>query len=70
MIGNVWEWVEDEWNDPRLGPGEKVKKGGSCVSRSYCFRYRNAARSHNSADSAASNLGFRCVFATSDGDDA
>ena len=65
MIGNVWEWVEDEWNDARLGPNEKVKKGGSYMChKSYCFRYRNAARSHNSADSAASNLGFRCVFSS------
>lgn len=41
---------------------EKVKKGGSFLCHSsYCFRYRTAARSHNSADSSASNLGFRCA---------
>jgi len=63
MIGNVWEWVEDDWVGLGFDSSEKVKKGGSYMChKSYCFRYRNAARSHNSADSAASNLGFRCVF--------
>ncbi len=43
--------------------GEKTKKGGSYMChKSYCYRYRVAARSHNSADSAASNLGFRCIL--------
>ena len=42
---------------------EKTKKGGSYMChKSYCYRYRVAARSHNSADSAASNLGFRCAL--------
>ncbi|UXI14851.1 UTP-glucose-1-phosphate uridylyltransferase [Sarcoptes scabiei] len=40
----------------------KVKKGGSFLChRSYCYRYRCAARSFNTADSTASNLGFRCA---------
>ena len=41
---------------------ERTKRGGSymCVA-SYCNRYRVNARSHNSADSTAGNLGFRCV---------
>lgn len=76
MIGNAWEWVNDWWtihhsktsrilNNP-TGPQnptpDKVKKGGSYMCHpSYCYRYRNAARSQNSADSAASNLGFRCA---------
>jgi sulfatase modifying factor 1 len=74
MLGNVWEWVDDSWSirhskkalkDP-LGPqpptAEKTKKGGSYMChKSYCYRYRVAARSHNSQDSAASNLGFRCA---------
>ena len=52
---------------PRLAPGgnpngDKVKKGGSYMChKSYCYRYRNSARSQNSADSASSNLGFRCA---------
>lgn len=29
--------------------------------KSYCFRYRCAARSQNTPDSAAGNLGFRCA---------
>ena len=30
--------------------------------KSYCFRYRVAARSHNTADSTAANLGVRCAY--------
>lgn len=41
---------------------DKVKKGGSYMChKSYCFRYRCAARSQNTPDSAAGNLGFRCA---------
>lgn len=64
MVGNVWEWVADDWNvvSDRSNP-EKVKKGGSYMChKSYCFRYRVAARSQNTADSAASNLGVRCAW--------
>ncbi|KAJ1527008.1 hypothetical protein ONE63_008552 [Megalurothrips usitatus] len=73
MVGNVWEWTEDWWaikhspslqEDP-VGPEtgtDKVKKGGSYMChKSYCFRYRCAARSQNTPDSAAGNLGFRCA---------
>ncbi|KAJ2939677.1 hypothetical protein O0L34_g14397 [Tuta absoluta] len=60
MAGNVWEWTEDDWSSDM--PQEKVKKGGSYLChRSYCFRYRCSARSHNTADSSAGNLGFRCA---------
>ncbi|XP_050436970.1 formylglycine-generating enzyme [Adelges cooleyi] len=73
MVGNVWEWTSDFWNvhhDPNFtinpkGPSsskEKVKKGGSYLChKDYCYRYRCAARSQNTADSSASNLGFRCA---------
>ena len=76
MIGNAWEWVEDTWSvrhsvqsppaldprDPPEGP-EKTKKGGSFLChKSYCYRYRNAARNHASADSTSSNGGFRCAM--------
>lgn len=59
MAGNVWEWTSDNWlNDP----DSKVKKGGSFLCHeSYCWRYRCAARSFNTKDSSASNLGFRCA---------
>ncbi|XP_073420577.1 formylglycine-generating enzyme [Dendrobates tinctorius] len=73
MVGNAWEWTADWWStqhaadeahDPK-GPSsgkDKVKKGGSYMChKSYCYRYRCAARSQNTPDSAASNLGFRCA---------
>lgn len=73
MVGNVWEWVSDWWTvthstkmqkDP-LGPpsgSDKVKKGGSFMChKDYCYRYRCAARSQNTPDSSANNLGFRCA---------
>jgi formylglycine-generating enzyme required for sulfatase activity len=38
-------------------------RGGSYLChRSYCFRYRVAARSANTPDSSTGNLGFRCVL--------
>ena len=74
MVGNVWEWTNDNWTirhnalvlhqDPK-GPkkGEsKVKKGGSFMcTKGYCYRYRCVARSENTPDSSAQNLGFRCA---------
>ena len=41
---------------------DKVKKGGSFMChKDYCYRYRCAARSQNTPDSSAHNLGFRCA---------
>lgn len=59
MIGNVWEWTSDWWTEEKV---DKVKKGGSFMChKSYCYRYRCAARSQNTPDSSAYNLGFRCA---------
>jgi sulfatase modifying factor 1 len=70
--GNVWEWCSD-WFDPAyyenspsrdpLGPetgSTRVMRGGSYLCHeSYCWRYRVDARSSNSPDSSAGNIGFR-----------
>jgi formylglycine-generating enzyme required for sulfatase activity len=75
VVGNVWEWCQDWFSadfhatarhtvDP-LGPpsGEqRVIRGGSFLCHdSYCNRYRVAARSSNTPDSATQNMGFRCA---------
>lgn len=64
IIGNVWEWTLDFW-DVRKSQSEnpdRVKKGGSYLCHiSHCYRYRCAARSQNTQDSSAGNLGFRCA---------
>ncbi len=60
MVGNAWEWCDD-WFAP--GSGTRVMRGGSFLCNpSYCFRYRNSARSSNSPDSSTGNLGFRVAY--------
>uniref|UniRef100_A0A8I5ZRR9 Sulfatase modifying factor 1 n=1 Tax=Rattus norvegicus TaxID=10116 RepID=A0A8I5ZRR9_RAT len=73
IVGNAWEWTSDWWTvhhsaEETLNPKgptsgkDRVKKGGSYMChKSYCYRYRCAARSQNTPDSSASNLGFRCA---------
>ena len=42
--------------------GNRVLKGGSFLCHdSYCYRYRNSARTFNSPNTSTSHIGFRCV---------
>ncbi|MCY0875620.1 MAG: formylglycine-generating enzyme family protein [Firmicutes bacterium] len=74
VCGNVWEWCEDWFSadyhlksthrnpkGPHRGTA-KVTRGGSYLChKSYCNRYRVAARSSNTPESSTGNIGFRCV---------
>jgi formylglycine-generating enzyme required for sulfatase activity len=76
--GNAWEWcsnwfssdyrAKEEAGPNPAGPpdGEaKVMRGGSYLChRSYCNRYRVAARTGNTPDTGTGNMGFRCAADT------
>ncbi len=75
MCGNVWEWSAEPFrvrslkrsarrlNETAAAERRFVQKGGSFLChRSYCFRYRNAARIGNPPDTSSSHAGFRLVY--------
>jgi formylglycine-generating enzyme required for sulfatase activity len=74
MTGNTWEWTSTAWSDQHsvspacpcngaeAGAHSRVLKGGSHLcSPEYCLRYRPAARSPQTEDSATTHIGFRCA---------
>jgi sulfatase modifying factor 1 len=75
LCGNVWEWCADPFrirsmsreakarNAQSLAERQRLLKGGSYLChRSYCYRYRIAARTGVSADTSTGHSGFRLVF--------
>lgn len=74
MCGNVWEWCAEPFrvrslkraaqqlNREAASERRQVLKGGSFLChRSYCHRYRIAARIGSAPDSSTSHMGFRLV---------
>lgn len=77
MIGNVWEWTTTRFSahhrpgcavesccgpaDPDPALNQTLKGGSHLCAPEYCHRYRPAARSPQSQDSATTHIGFRCV---------
>lgn len=77
MIGNVWEWTTTRYaghhalhspaqsccppTDPDPTVNQALKGGSHLCAPEYCHRYRPAARSPQSQDSATTHIGFRCV---------
>ncbi|MGY4691419.1 formylglycine-generating enzyme family protein [Salibacterium sp. K-3] len=64
VSGNVWEWCSNMFHQRRqqqFGEARAIRGGSYLCHHSYCNRYRTAARSSNTPDSSAGNMGFRCV---------
>jgi formylglycine-generating enzyme len=75
ITGNAWEWCADWFSadfhktadrnnpmGPDVGTGRVTKGGSFLCHKSYCNRYRVAARTQNTPDSSTSNMGFRCAL--------
>jgi len=73
MMGNAWEWTASPYivrsvktrarKHAAAMKGAMVTKGGSFMChKSYCFRYRIAARSGSTPDSTTSHMGFRVAY--------
>lgn len=73
MCGNVWEWSSGRLKikgtstaarqHAKHFKGTKLLKGGSYLChKSYCFRYRIAARTGSTPDSTTTHQGFRLAF--------
>lgn len=75
MVGNTWEWTADPFrirslskpaqarNAASKAEGQRVLKGGSWLChKSYCYRYRIAARTPGRPDTATGHVGLRLVF--------
>jgi formylglycine-generating enzyme required for sulfatase activity len=75
MSGNCWEWTAEPFrvrslkadakaaNARAAAEDRKLLKGGSHLChRSYCHRYRIAARTSNTPDTSTSHIGFRLAF--------
>ena len=75
MTGNTWEWCadwfsadfhveapSDDPSGPDTGNGRVLKGGSFLCHRSYCNRYRVAARTSNTPDSSTSHMSFRCAL--------
>lgn len=68
MIGNVWEWTADSWSaagnagrNVVESAARTIKGGSHMCARTYCARYRPAARHQQEMNLGAGHLGFRTV---------
>lgn len=74
LSGNVWEWCSDWFStnhqaspsihleEALTGRGKVIKGGSYLCHKSYCNRYRVAARTAVSPDSSSGHMGFRCAM--------